>query len=681
MSRKSHPGAAIGSAAVYLLLALWQMRHVLRAPTIHAPFSSAFYDIGARFGFHDLQMVVSQIAYNARTLASAPQDVFTGPQCYPMESASTFGEHMLGEGVFGVVPYLLTGDPLATMAAVVTIKPLIAALAAFALVLRWTGHSGAAFVAGLLFGFHPLRLIDPAHPYLSGNEWTMLALLALDGIVAGGGWAWVALLVLAGWFQILESFYPLLGFTFVLGVYGAWLVVARPRALVAVLPKLVVVGAAMVIGAYVILGPYLATRDVWPVLGDRSIFVLYPLTRYFLGSHLFLGVTFWVLALAGGIDLIRGARRTWPHDPRWPLLVGGLLVLWFGVEQELALVGWKVPALYHFLRWVPGVDAVRSPAVVTYAGLVPAALFAGYGVTVILRDRSRAAARWITGALAALWILEVFLPSASTRIFGHRFEASAVPLRPSDDLLALHEQLPPGPVLNLPWARGKSGEYLLLSAYHHRRIGACYNSFEAPIAARLRVLAEAVPDPEAIQALAALGFDSIVVHDDVYARPEIRSRLDAVVDAVSGSEASPVRLAPIGETDGHRAYALHGSEPPAADVEALVRTPAELLEVVGPGAVRLSFGLVNPGPRVYRHPQPIEPSALVVRWQGPSGAVVREEEVRVLLPIVLVAGEAGAVEVEVVLPPAGTYEVSLLRSGSKPGVLAHRTVRVGPHST
>jgi len=47
----------------------------------------------------------------------------------------------------------------------------------YALVYFWTGSVSAAFVAGLLFGIHPGRIGDPAHPYVHGNQWTPLALL------------------------------------------------------------------------------------------------------------------------------------------------------------------------------------------------------------------------------------------------------------------------------------------------------------------------------------------------------------------------------------------------------------------------------------------------------------------------------------------------------------------------
>lgn len=671
MSRRSAIAASLASAAAYALLAIWQMRAVLVAPFERLPFSAPFYDIGARYGFHDLKMVASQIAYNARTLATSPAEVLTGPQCYPIDNASTFGEHMLGQGVMGVLPHWILGDPLVAMTASVVVKPLIAALAAYWLVLRWTRSPGAAFLAGLLFGFHPVRLIDPAHPYLSGNEWTMLGVLALDAILAGGGWAWTALFVGVATFQLLESFYPLLGFAFVVGVFGLWRLAGTSVPLSRIVPKLVVAALALAAVVYVVLGPYLATREIWPVLSDRAVYVLNPLSKYQPGALLFLGVTFLGLVVVGLVDLLRRPRASWPRDPRWPLLVGGMIAFWFGVQDEIPVVGGTVPALYHFLRWLPGVDAVRSPAVVTYAGLVPAAVFAGYGASAILAGRSLAWRRAVVSLLGLLWVAELFTP-LSTVVFGARLDASPVVVRPPEDLLALHERLPDGPLLNLPWARGRSGPYLLLSAYHHRRIVSCYNSFEAPHVARIRALAEAVPDPGAVRSLAALGIESVVVHDDVWAPPEIRARLSEVAASSPGAVA---HLEPVGAVTGHQAFTVQTAEIPLTEIAALRARPSATIEVSAGDSTSFEFTFENPTDRTFRHPFPIQPRLLVLRWVA-AGKTVLQSTSRAMLPLVLVPGEFESVEVASAVPAPGAYEV-ILSSAHEPDVpIATRHVRV-----
>ena len=672
-----NPGRwALGATAFYLALSLWQMRAVLRAPSQNAAFSNAFYEIGSRFGFHDLKMVVSQIAYNMRTIFSDPAALFVGPQCYPIELATTFGEHMLAEGLLGAIPFAISGDPLVALAAVLTVKPVIAALAVYFLVLRWTERPAAAFVAGLLFGFHPLRLIDPAHVFLSSHEWTPLALLALDAILAGGGWAWAALFVVATSLQMLESFYPLFGFTLLVGVFGIWKVVWRPHALARSLPKLAVCSVVLGILVWLVFSPYLQTRETWSVLADRDIYVLYPFAKYLPGDFLFLGFSFLGLGLVGLVDFLWRPDPNWRDDPRAPLLLGGILLAWFGIRDlEVPFLAWQIPALYHYLRWVPGVDAVRAPAIISYSGLIAAAVFAGYGVRVLLEARGFRLARVGVAALALLWVVEVFVPAVSTRVFGHRFDAAAVPLRPSEEVLALHEGLPERPILNLPWLRGKSGEYLLLAAYHQRRIGACYNSFEPPIAAYLRSVADRLPDPSALEAVAALGFGSLVIHDDVPMTPATRKRLAKFGEVVQGSEGQS-RAVLTAEVPGYRAYVLESLHPPADDFDRLEGVPEPPLLLAPSSAGRLSFGFRNLSPRIYRHPRPIEPRPARVRWRTLAGDLVLEEAVRAMLPIVLVPHEQSSVEVRSPTPPVGVYDVTLSLEGEPERTLVTRRIEI-----
>ena len=161
--RASRRTAAI-AAAVYLGLALWAMRAILPAP---ASFERSKI---RRIIQGDQKLTAATVTHHARTLVTRPWTFLDSGQCYPAPHSVTLGEHMLGNGLLGVVPYALTGDPILTYNTVVTLTLWIPTLAMYALVYFWTGSVSAAFVAGLLFGMHPGRIGDPVHPYVHGKR-------------------------------------------------------------------------------------------------------------------------------------------------------------------------------------------------------------------------------------------------------------------------------------------------------------------------------------------------------------------------------------------------------------------------------------------------------------------------------------------------------------------------------
>lgn len=91
----------------------------------------------------------------------------------------------------------------------------------------------------------------------------------------------------------------------------------------------------------------------------------------------------------------------------------------------------------------------------------------------------------------------------------------------------------------------------------------------------------------------------------------------------------------------------------------------------------LAFPFANPTAATYRHPDPIEPSALVVRWRDAAGKVVHEERVRALLPIALAPGARSERPIEVSSPDAaGDYAVEVARAAAPDRPLSRVAARV-----
>jgi hypothetical protein len=84
----------------------------------------------------------------------------------------------------------------------------------------WTKSFGAAFVAGLLFAFHPARISDPVHLNVVGNAWTPLALLLAHRLFQRRRWRDAAGLTFFAGLQMLESFYPLFTLAIIAALHG-----------------------------------------------------------------------------------------------------------------------------------------------------------------------------------------------------------------------------------------------------------------------------------------------------------------------------------------------------------------------------------------------------------------------------------------------------------------------------
>src|SRR5215470_2349432 len=94
------------AAALYLAAALWHVRAVLPAPATLLPINP---EMQSMIPVGDQNIVVAAIARGARLLPTAPWRLYDGGQCFPMPHAITLGEHIIGNGLLGVVPYWLSG--------------------------------------------------------------------------------------------------------------------------------------------------------------------------------------------------------------------------------------------------------------------------------------------------------------------------------------------------------------------------------------------------------------------------------------------------------------------------------------------------------------------------------------------------------------------------------------------
>jgi len=697
--RAPHPerGRHAAAALAYAALALWVARPVLRAPATAVLFPTAATRSNvATLVESDQRFVSGTIARNARSILASPASVLGFGSCYPLWQSFALGEHLFGESLLGVAPWLVVRDPIAVTNAVTLLTTWLAAVAMYALVFGFTRSSGAGFVAGLVFAFHPGRLDNPAHPMVHGNLWAPLALLFADRLFATGRWGPAFGLAGALALALLESFYQILGLTILGGVFGVALAWRERASLVRLLPKLAVVAAVALAVAALVLRPYLRMRSAWGVLQGRDLVLMWSASDYLPGGSAGMGWVPCALAGVGILDRLRGPRGR--RDPRWPLLAGGFLVFWCSVYAiHVPLVG-RIESPPRLLsEVVPGLDAVRVLRALRFNVYLVAAVLAGYGALALAEaaerpsgpGRARELARaGLALALAALVATEIFVRPLAAAGYGEPVGLTSRALAAPPALVDLYARIPAGAVLDLPFRfdlRGRlrsMAAYVLLAGYHGQPVAACYNSFSTPLQRDVEALAGRLPDPAAADELHALGFRTVVVHEDLL---EPAERVD-----VERLLSDPTRAALVGRTDAAVVVALASATPVTSDPASLAPGPASGPPASGAAAVAalagrrgsLSFAFANPTSATYRHPDPIEPSPLVVRWRDAAGRVAHEERVRALLPIALSAGAHTERSIEVTSPPtAGSYEVELASADAPERVLSRLTAHVPAQET
>lgn len=671
---QTRPATHVAAVFLFTIAALWTSRAVLQDPatfvTQRVP-SDAVWTA-------DMRRNVAQIAYASRRMSHDPARFFEGPMCYPIADSVSLGEHMLGEGLLGIPAHLLWADPIVTFNFVVGARPLLGALSMYALAFYWTGSAAAALIAGFSFGFHPIRLRDLTHPSVVGNEWIPAVLLALHLLFAKRRWRDAILLAGFAALQMLESFYILLQLTLAVGVYATYLLWRYRRSLATLLPKLSLVAALLVALAAWTLGPYLTSRDVWGILQGRTGFPTLPRFLGFGGPY-FPGTCLLLLAAIGVLDRLRAARRERGYDPRWLWVCMILVAWWFVLPLRLAALDLVIPPLRALLAdRLPGLDAVRAPGNVFFVAAVPLAAVAAYGVLALVEKSAPRLRTFIVAGLAVACVAEVFHPALATRSFGKPVPSTALSLRPETEDLAALAELPPGPVLDFPLSYDGAGPLflsrpILLGAYHGQRQAACKASFITPVQREIAKIAERLPNPAAAQEIWALGLRTIIFHEQ--SKEATRRRASDIVKALSKPSSKP-RLRPVASGKTIRVFRLEAGGPSTNELSALV--PVNGNQGSRPGAeTELRFGVRSSG-STFRHPDPVQPSDVVVTWRR-DGQVTRSEHHRVLLPVALALNRSTELTVRTRAPrKPGPYVVTLALATDPDRPMGRRRVTVVP---
>jgi hypothetical protein len=625
----------------------------------------------------DVRFVVWLVSRNARTMLQRPWDLFEGEACFPFANSVTLGEHMFGTGLVATLPWLATGDPIATYNVTLLLILVIAALAMHALVYYWTRSLAAACIGGLLFGFCHTRIWDTVHPYIHANQWTPLVLLCLHRLFDRQRWRDLILLLVCAVLQLLESYYQVLAFAGLAGIYGLVLLVQYHRSFLALWPKLLVVALGLSAAAWAIYSPYLETQALWQPPQGKMWWLYFPNSLGF-GHGAYPGTVPLILAVIALLARFKPQSRP---DPRIPIFVAGLFLFWCSSFWVTVPGLGMIPSPLVMMRDVlPGLAAVRAPAHIVEGGYLAVAFLGGYGAWYLTRWRRPFARAAVTVAIGAMVLVEILYPPAFQVSRGLSREMAAVQMRPLDPVLAVMDRIEPGPVLDFPFmyggARGDlyyNPRYLLRAAYHRQRTATCYNSLRVPLPGDIATLARALPHEGAVGALSALGFRTILRHDDLMSALESR-QADQVFENLMSRGHVQLRE----RTDAVSVYTLTSTADSDSDVRLLTLPRSgqtdRLVSMDLEGQVPITFE--NYGSTIFRHPEPIVPTAMLARWRPIGGGKVSAQAVRILLPAALAPGQTLERVVQLDPPPAGTYRLTVRLQDRPEIVVARQRVKV-----
>ncbi len=624
----------------------------------------------------DQQMVLATVVDAARRFVDPQRSLYDSGACHPLPRSFTLGEHMWGNGLLAALPLALSGEPLLAYNVVLLVLVWFAGLAMFCASWEWTRSVPAALVAGLAFALFRPRLSDPIHPYVNADLWTAAALYFLCRLFRRGDWRSALGLAVTGTLQLAESLYPIIGASVLLGVSGLSLAVRRRDVLLDRLPKLLfcmlVAGGA----AWFIFGPYLEAGQRWGILAGRvglqpTLAGFAPGTRFFPGGIL-VG-----LALLGLLDRLRGPRGGPGGDLRIALTVAGALLLWGSVAYiPLPFTDLRLWSPMPYLQTVvPGLSALRAVFGIYAGAYLVLCVLAGYGVLAATERRPR----WFGAGVACVAIFALFAESVHPRLARASF-GSTLPVRAAELTLPRADRemlrgLGDVTVIDYPPRPGNlvaHAHYLHAAAEHGGATGACYNSFDSPVADDVGRIARTLPDPAAAAALAGLGFDRVLVHLDTLPAGRQR-RFSAELERGDWKAAG---LTEIARTGNHVAFRLEspiGSRDAWAMVEGV---DAEAVVIEGPRSW-IPFRFRNKRKGAFRHPAPLQPSSLLLRWFDESDREVASSRVDGLLPVAIGPGRevVRRLELEVGVPP-GRYRIELARAGSERRALSRAFVEV-----
>lgn len=628
------------------------------------------------FGVSDVDLHLWTLAWVARALARDPLGVFDANIFHPAPLSLAGSDHLLGTMPIAAPVYWATGNPVATLNAVVLLSFPLAGLAAGALVRALTGSGWAGLLGGFVFAFAPVRLRSFVPVQTFTVQYLPLALLALLAWLRGGRGAWLVVGLVALLLQLLVAYYvayaALVALAVTLAV--AWFRTRRaPWRWALLAAGLVAVGAA----AAVVSLPYLVRREGGAIptyggaLGTAALppWMLVGFVRP--RALVYLGAVPVALAVLGVVTAVGGGRRR-----RTAALVFGAIglagwLLCLGSHVEIA--GVRVPLPYAWLAAVvPGFASMRVALRFFLLVVLGVAGLAALGIAGVRAWLGGAAGAGVAAALVAASVWQYRPPDWPLAV---RPVEQGPTMPPAYEWLRVHGE--GGALLEAPL--GLPGTYRALrvqsramyrSTHHWLPLIGGYTAYPPPSHAVLERVARQLPEPAALDTLVSLvDVRWLLLHlGEVWpaerpawlALPGVEEAArfgDDVVFRVVREPPRDLRAALLQPTPG-RTLAGASAAPLRAFARRARLTAVRLPETLVPGPPAAAVIRVeNTGPAVFPGLATDDTGLVVLEaaWDPP-----RVPPVRVHLPRDLGPGEAVTLVVPLAAPgPPGRYRLRI----------------------
>ncbi len=161
------------------------------------------------------------LAWVSHAWLTDPLNLFNANIFYPLPNTLAYSEHLVSTAMLVFPLQLFFGEPiLAYNVSLLATFPL-AAFGMYLLVLHWTRHRQAAFVAGVIFAFNPYRFATIAHLQLLTFQWLPYIVLFLDLLLEEQGYkkSTKGCLILFVVLQFLASWYLAIYTALIGGIY------------------------------------------------------------------------------------------------------------------------------------------------------------------------------------------------------------------------------------------------------------------------------------------------------------------------------------------------------------------------------------------------------------------------------------------------------------------------------
>ena len=124
------------------------------------------------------------LGWDADRLRHGLHGFWDAPILFPSVHTIAFSEHLLGIAIFVAPIIWLTGNPILGYDVAFLLTYVIAGSGMYLLARELTGRRDAAFLAGLVFAFSPMRALHVSHLQVLAWGWMPIALWGLHRFLA-----------------------------------------------------------------------------------------------------------------------------------------------------------------------------------------------------------------------------------------------------------------------------------------------------------------------------------------------------------------------------------------------------------------------------------------------------------------------------------------------------------------